>query len=73
MGVDIPESTLVGWCGRAMKTLLPLIESIEGDIMGSGLLHTLSRACKHALPGIGRYADPGAGLGQGAIRVLEKA
>jgi len=26
MGADIPETTLVGWCGRAMKTLSPLIE-----------------------------------------------
>ena len=39
MGADIPETTLVGWCGRAMKTLLPLIERIEADIMGSDLLH----------------------------------
>ena len=39
MGADIPESTLVGWCGRAMKTLLPLIERIEADIMSSDLLH----------------------------------
>ncbi|MDE3029183.1 MAG: IS66 family transposase [Paracoccaceae bacterium] len=39
MGADIPESTLVGWCGRAMKTLSPLIERIEANIMGSDLLH----------------------------------
>lgn len=39
MGADIPESTLVGWCGRAMKSLQPLIERIEADIMGSDLLH----------------------------------
>ena len=39
MGADIPETTLVGWCGRAMKTLQPLIERIEADIMGSDLLH----------------------------------
>ena len=39
MGADIPESTLVGWCGRAMKTLQPLIERIEADIMSSDLLH----------------------------------
>ena len=39
MGADIPESTLVGWCGRAMKTLSPLIERIEVDIMASDLLH----------------------------------
>jgi len=39
MGADIPESTLVGWCGRAMKTLSPLIERIEAEIMSSDLLH----------------------------------
>jgi transposase len=39
MGADIPESTLVGWCGRATKTLSPLIARIEADIMGSDLLH----------------------------------
>ena len=37
-----------------MKTLSPLIERIEANIMGSDLLHAPSRACKHALPGNGR-------------------
>ena len=36
MGADIPESTLVGWCGRAMKTLQLLIERIEADSEPSG-------------------------------------
>ena len=39
MGADLPESTLVGRCGRAMKTLSPLIERSEADIMASDLLH----------------------------------
>jgi len=39
MGVDIPDSTLVGWCGRAMKVLQPLTERIEAEIMASALLH----------------------------------
>lgn len=39
MGADIPDSTLVDWCGRAMKVLQPLIERIEAEIMGSDLLH----------------------------------
>jgi len=39
MGADIPDTTLVGWCGRAMKTLQPLIELIEAEIMASDLLH----------------------------------
>lgn len=39
MGADIPDSTLVDWCGRAMRVLQPLIERIEAAIMGSDLLH----------------------------------
>lgn len=39
MGADIPDSTLVDWCGRAMKVLAPLIERIETDVMASDLLH----------------------------------
>jgi len=39
MGTDIPDTTLVDWCGRAMKTLQPLIELIEADVMASDLLH----------------------------------
>jgi transposase len=39
MGADIPDSTLVDWCGRAMQVLQPLIERIETAIMGSDLLH----------------------------------
>jgi transposase len=39
MGAAIPDSTLVDWCGRAMKVLAPLIERIEADVMGSDLLH----------------------------------
>ena len=39
LGADIPDSTLVDWCGRAMRVLQPLIERIEAAIMGSDLLH----------------------------------
>lgn len=39
MGVDIPDSTLVDWCGRAMKVLQPLTERIEAAVMVSNLLH----------------------------------
>jgi transposase len=39
MGADIPDTTLVDWCGGAMKTLAPLIERIEADVMASDLLH----------------------------------
>ena len=39
MGADIPESKLVGWCGRAMKPLSPLIERIDADILSREPLH----------------------------------
>lgn len=39
MGADIPDSTMVDWCGRAMKVLAPLIERIEADVMASDVLH----------------------------------
>lgn len=39
MGVDIPDTTMVGWCGQTMKLLLPLIERIDGRVMASDLLH----------------------------------
>lgn len=39
MGADIPDTTLVDWCGAAMRTLAPLIERIEADVMSSDILH----------------------------------
>ena len=39
MGADIPDTTMVDWCGGAMKALAPLIEKIEAEIMASDLLH----------------------------------
>jgi transposase len=39
MGADIPDTTLVDWCGAAMRTLVPLIERIEADVMASEVLH----------------------------------
>jgi len=39
MGADIPDTTMVDWCGGAMKALSPLIEKIEADVMSSPILH----------------------------------
>lgn len=39
MGADIPDTTLVDWCGRAMGVLQPLIERIEAAVMSNDLLH----------------------------------
>ena len=39
MANDIPDSTLSGWCGGAMKTLTPLVDLLQADIMACDLLH----------------------------------
>ncbi len=39
MGADIPDSTLLDWCGRAMKVLAPVIERIEAEVMSAPVLH----------------------------------
>ena len=39
LGADIPDSTLVDWCGRACQVLNPLAERIATRIMASDLLH----------------------------------
>ena len=39
LGADIPDSTLVDWCGRACLVLAPLAERIATKIMASDLLH----------------------------------
>lgn len=38
-GADIPDATLVDRCGAAMRTLAPLAERIETDVMASDVLH----------------------------------
>ncbi|CUX06949.1 transposase [Agrobacterium fabacearum S56] len=64
MGADIPDSTMVDWCGRAMRVLQPLIERIETAIMGSDLLHaddTPIRVLDHSLrdKGLGKGVKKG--------------
>lgn len=64
MGADIPDSTLVDWCGRAMRVLQPLIDRIEAEVMGSDLLHaddTPIRVLDRSL----RDKGSGGGLGKG--------
>lgn len=39
MGADIPDSTLSGWCGGAMKALTPLVDLLQANIMACDLLH----------------------------------
>jgi transposase len=39
MGADIPDTTLVDWCGRTMRVLQPLTDRIEAEIMASDVLH----------------------------------
>jgi hypothetical protein len=39
MGADVPDSTLLDWCGRAVKVLAPIIERIEAAVMTAPVLH----------------------------------
>lgn len=66
MGADIPDSTLVDWCGRAMKVLAPLIERIEADVMASDLLHADDTPIR-VLDRAGRDKGLGKGVKKGRI------
>ena len=66
MGADIPDSTLVDWCGRAMKVLAPLIERIEADVMTSDLLHADDTPIR-VLDRVGRDKGLGKGVKKGRI------
>src|SRR3546814_7817050 len=66
MGVDIPRITLADWCGRAMRTLQPLIERIETSVLASDVIHaddTPIRVLDHAR----RAKGLGKGVKQGRI------
>lgn len=39
MGADIPDTTLADWCGRSMRTLMPLTDLITRQIMSTDRLH----------------------------------
>lgn len=70
MGVDIPDTTLVDWCGRTMKLLLPLIERIESHVLASDLLHaddTPIRVLDPSLRKAGVSGNLGKGVRQGRI------
>ncbi len=70
MGADIPDTTLVDWCGRAMKVLKPLIERIEVEVMGSDLLHaddTPIRVLDRSLQSKGLGKVLGKGVKKGRI------
>ena len=57
MGADIPDSTLVDWCGRAMQ---PLIERIDAAVLASDLLHADGRPIR-----VPDRSLRGRGLGKG--------
>ena len=42
IGADIPDSTLAGWCGGAMRTLGPLVALIRAEVLACDLLHAPS-------------------------------
>jgi transposase len=70
MGVDIPDTTMVDWCGRTMKLLLPVIEGIDARVMASDLLHaddTPIRVLDRSLRGKEPGGTVGKGVKQGRI------
>lgn len=70
MGVDIPDTTLVDWCGRTMKLLLPLIERIESHVLAGDVLHaddTPIRVLDPKLRKAGVSGNLGKGVRQGRI------
>jgi len=66
MGADIPDTTLVDWCGAAMRTLAPLVERIEADIMTSDILHADDTPIR-VLERSARSKGLGKGVKQGRI------
>lgn len=66
MGAEIPDSTLVDWCGRAMKTLAPIIERIEAEVMACDLLHADDTPIR-VLDRSRRTAGLGKGVKQGRV------
>ncbi len=68
MGADIPDTTLVDWCGRAMKTLQPLTDLIGSEIMASDLLQADDTPIR-VLDRSRRKAGLGKGVKQGRIWV----
>ena len=39
LGADIPRSTLIDWCGQAVRVLRPLIEKIKENVLSADRLH----------------------------------
>ncbi len=39
LGADIPRSTLIDWCGQAIRALRPLVARIKENILSSDRLH----------------------------------
>ncbi|MBQ4824604.1 transposase [Leisingera sp. HS039] len=35
MGADVPDSTLLDWCGRAMNVFEPVTKRIETEVMAA--------------------------------------
>lgn len=66
MGAEIPDSTLLDWCGRAMKVLAPVIERIEAEVMAAPVLHADDTPIR-VLDRSGRDRGLGKGVTQGRV------
>jgi transposase len=66
MGADIPDSTLVDWCGGGMKALHPVIERIEETVFAADLIHADDTPIR-VLDRSRRKAGLGKGVKQGRV------
>ncbi|MBV5265035.1 IS66 family transposase [Pinisolibacter aquiterrae] len=58
LGIDIPRSTMIDWCGAAIETVRPVADLIKTDIMTGDRLHGDDTPIQVLDPGR-RKIDPG--------------
>ncbi|MBE3640678.1 IS66 family transposase [Mangrovicoccus algicola] len=68
LGAGIADTTLVDWCGGAMKALAPLIDRIGKDVLSTDLLHADDTPIR-VLDRSRKTAGLGKGVKQGRIWV----
>ena len=68
LGADIPRSTLIDWCGQAMRTLRPLADRIRERVMETDRLHADDTPVRVLDPAL-RKAGKDRGVKEGRIWV----
>jgi transposase len=68
-GVDIPRSTLIDWCGRAVAVLRPLTERLKASVLSAHRLHADDTPVRVLDPAITRAAGKDRAVKEGRIWV----